>query len=152
MSLDFEFKKGIRRELIEYRQKDGSLHWLPRAQSFVFYQMLLQHDIDGEQKDEKLIEICRRIDIINACISTHAHWYTKNEEYQHQMADVITYWGLTTNVTHLSKAKWNAWFNRAYERRCRERFTQYGFQNAELKPFRVNPVVDSVDESDAVSG
>lgn len=147
MSLNFEFKKGIKKELIEYRQQDGSLHWLPRAQSFVFYQMMLQHDIDGKQDDKKFVEISRRIDLINHCLSRHAHWYTQTEEYQHQMADVITYWGLTTNVTHLSKQKWNAWFDRAYERRCREKFGQYGFQNAELVPYKLKQVDKAVDET-----
>lgn len=147
MSLDFEFKKGIRRELIEYTHKDGSLHWLPRAQSFVFYQMLLQHDIDGEMNDKKMCEISRRIDLINACISTHAHWYSKNEEYQHQMADVITYWGLTTNVTHKTRTQWDAWFAKAHARRAMECHKQYGWQNAELKPFKVHPVDKAVDET-----
>ena len=135
MSLDFEFAKGIKKELIEYRQKDGSLHWLPRAQSFVFYQMLLQHDIDGEMTDKKMCEINRRIEIINASISKHSHWYSATEGFQHQLNDVVVYWGLTTNVSHMSMVKWNAWFAKAHARRSMENHKQYGWQNAVLKPY-----------------
>jgi len=112
MSLNFQFVESIDRKLIEYNREDGSLHWHPRAQSFVFYQMRLQFNLYGEMTTIKLIEIDRRIRLMNV-VQKHSAWFDfDGNGYRHQLADVITYWGLTTNVSHLGKQQWNAWFNR----------------------------------------
>ncbi len=117
MSLNFEFPEGIDRKLIEYTQADGSLHWLPRAQSFVFYQMGLQFDIDGEMTDEKLIECARRIALLDM-MAHHAHYWEVVDGiqygYRHSLADVVTYWGLTTNVSHKTRTQWDAYFSKCW--------------------------------------
>ncbi len=113
MSLNFEFPEGIDRALIEYHQKDGSLHWLPRAQSLVFYTMLLQHDMDGEMTDEKLREIDRRINLIDLHHTYSAYW-EGDQGFRIQLADIVTYWGLETNVTHLSRSKWDSYYKRVF--------------------------------------
>ena len=118
MSLDFQFVETIDRKLIEYKQADGSLHWHPRAQSFVFYQMGLQYNLTGEKTTKKLQEIERRIKLMQFVERNRSHWYDfDGNGYQHQLADVHTYWGLTTNVSHLNKTPWNNWFLQ-YAERC----------------------------------
>ena len=118
MSLNFQFVESIDRKLIEYRKADGSLHWHPRAQSFVFYQMALQFNLTGEKTTKKLEEIERRIKLIQYVERNRSHWYDfDGTGYQHQLADVHTYWGLETNVGHLNKTPWNNYFLR-YAERC----------------------------------
>lgn len=117
MSLNFEFAEGIDRKLIEYRHEDGSLHWTPRAQSFVWYQMALQHDIDGEMDNAKLIEIARRIAQLDMMCPDAHYWERDGDKvhgYRHSLADVVTYWGFTCNVTHLTPSKWDAYFKRCW--------------------------------------
>lgn len=116
MPLNFKFVDSINRELIEYTNSDGELHWHPRAQSFVFYQMLLQFNLTGEMTTKKLIEIDRRIRLLDL-ISKYPNWYDENGNgYSIQLADIITYWGLQTNVGHLDKRQWNAYYNRLIRR------------------------------------
>lgn len=118
MSLDFQFVESIDRKLIEYRKADGSLHWHPRAQSFVFYQMGLQFNLTGEKTTKKLEEIERRIKLMQYVERNRSHWYDfDGTGYQHQLADVHTYWGLETNCSHLNKTPWNNYFLR-YAERC----------------------------------
>jgi len=117
MSLDFQFVESIDRKLIEYRKADGSLHWHPRAQSFVFYQMGLQFNLTGEKTTKKLQEIERRMKLRQYVERNRSHWYDfDGSGYQHQLADVHTYWGLSTNVSHLNKTPWNNYFLRYAER------------------------------------
>ena len=115
MSLDFQFVPTIDRALIEYRNKDNELHWLPRAQSFVFFQMQLQHDLTGEMTGKKLQEIYRRISLINQTEHRAYYWDKEGNGYQHQLHDVVTYWGLWTNVSHRNKRDWNKWFMKMLE-------------------------------------
>jgi len=115
MSLDFEFVPTIDRKLIEYTKSDGSLHWTPRAQSFVFFQMQLQHSLEGEMTGKKLEEINRRISLINLLDRRPYYYDIDGNAYQHQINDVVTYWGLSTNVSHLTKTKWNKWYLRVCE-------------------------------------
>jgi len=117
VSLNFEFPEGIDKSLIEYTQADGSLHWLPRAQSFVYYQMGLQHDLTGEMTNEKLIEIARRIQLLDLYHQGAHYWERDGDKtvgYRHQLNDVITYWGLTCNVTHLTRTKWDAYYQKQF--------------------------------------
>lgn len=116
MPLNFEFPEGIDKSLIEYTKDDGSLHWHPRAQSLVFYMMLLQHDIDGEMTDKALAEIDRRIRLIDLHHTSPAYWEGKNG-YRIQLADIVTYWGLEVNVCHLSAAQWNSYYNKCFRDR-----------------------------------
>jgi hypothetical protein len=117
VSLNFQFAEGIDRKLIEYTQEDGSLHWTARAQSFVYYQMALQHDICGEMTDDKLIEIARRIAQIDM-MCEYPHYWERDGDiqkgYRHSLADVVTYWGLTTNVSHKTRTQWDAYFNKCW--------------------------------------
>jgi hypothetical protein len=125
MSLNFEFAEGIDKSLIEYTNKDGELHWLPRAQSFVYYQMGLQHDLTGEMTDDKLIEIARRIHLLDLYHQGAHYWEREGDKtvgYRHQLHDVITYWGLTTNVAHLSRTKWDAYYQKQFIK-----FTRSGY-------------------------
>lgn len=125
MSLNFEFAEGIDKSLIEYTNDKGELHWLPRAQSFVYYQMGLQHNLTGEMTDEKLIEIARRIQLLDLYHQGAHYWENKDGKtvgYRHQLNDVITYWGLTCNVTHLSRAKWDAYYQKQFIK-----FTRSGY-------------------------
>jgi len=116
MPLNFEFPEGIDRTLIEYNKPDGSLHWHPRAQTLVFYTMLLQHNMDGEMTDKALREIDRRINLIDLHHTHSAYWEGDNG-YRIQLADIVTYWGLETNASHLSPAKWDAYYKRAFTSR-----------------------------------
>lgn len=116
MSLNFKFPDNIDKSLIEYQQEDGSLHWHPRAQSLVFYMMMLQHDMTGEMTDAKLREIDRRINLIDLHHQHPAYWEGTNG-YRIQLADIITYWGLTVNVCHLNAGRWNTYYNRCFTKR-----------------------------------
>ena len=116
MSLDFQFVPTIDRKLIEYRTNEGELHWLPRAEAFVWFQMGLQHNLTGEMTTKKLIEIDRRIRLLNLLNRYPKYWDADKNGYQIQLHDVITYWGLTTNVPHLNKQKWNQYYLRMCER------------------------------------
>lgn len=113
MPLTFEFPEGIDMTLVEYKKEDGSLHWHPRAKTLVFYTMLLQHDIDGEMTDKALREIDRRIRLIDLH-HTHVSYWEGNKGYRITLADVVTYWGLTTNAGHLSPTKWNSYYKRCF--------------------------------------
>lgn len=118
MSLNFKFPDSIDRSLIEYSTKrDGDdkpqLYWHPRAEVFIWYQMLLQHDLTGEMTDEKLIECARRIALIDLHHTSPSIW-EGDTAYRIQLNDVVTYWGLTTNVTHLSRTKWDAYYHRVF--------------------------------------
>ena len=117
MSLNFEFPEGIDRKLIEYTQDDGSLHWLARASGFVYYMMVLQHDIEGEMTNDKLIEIARRIAQIDMMSNFNHYWETVDGVtygYRYSLHDVVTYWGLTTNVSHKTRTQWDAYFNKCW--------------------------------------
>lgn len=117
MSLNFEFPEGIDKSLIEYTQKDGSLHWTGRASGFVHYMMVLQHDTDGEMTDDKLIEIARRIAQIDMMSNFDHYWETVDgvtSGYRYSLHDVVTYWGLTTNVSHKTRTQWDAYFNKCW--------------------------------------
>lgn len=114
MSLNFQFPKDIDMTLIEYTKPDGSLHWHPRAQTLVFYCMLLQHDMDGEMTDAKLTEISRRINLMDLHEKHDHYWDKDGNGYRIQLADIVTYWGLTTNVTHLNRTRWDAYFKRVW--------------------------------------
>ena len=114
MSLNFEFPEGIDKSLIEYNKEDGSLHWHPRAQSLVFYMMLLQHDMDGDMTDAKLTEISRRINLMDLHEKHDHYWDKDGNGYRIQMADIVTYWGLETNVSHLNRTRWDAYYKRVW--------------------------------------
>ena len=116
MSLNFEFPEGIDKSLIEYTKEDGSLHWHPRAQSLVFYMMMLQHDMDGDMTDKKLREIDRRIRLIDLHHDHSAYW-EGTVGYRIQLADIVTYWGLTVNVCHLPAGKWDSYYKRCFTNR-----------------------------------
>lgn len=121
MSLNFKFPDSIDRSLIEYSTKrDGDekpqLYWHPRAEVFIWYQMLLQHDLTGEMTDDKLIEIARRIALIDLFHTSPSIWEGKTA-YRIQLNDVITYWGLSTNVSHLTRTKWDAYYQRCFIKR-----------------------------------
>lgn len=115
MPLNFEFPESTPKDIIEYH-KDGQCFWHPRAESFVYYQMILQHDLTGEMTNDKLIEIARRIALIDL-FQTSPHIYEGDERYRLQLADVIAYWGLTTNVSHLTRTKWDAYYHRCFTAR-----------------------------------
>lgn len=121
MSLDFKFPESIDRSLIEYSTKrDGDekpqLYWHPRAETFIWYQMLLQHDLTGEMTDDKLIECARRIALIDLFHTSPTIWEGKTP-YRIQLNDVITYWGLSTNVSHLTRTKWDTYYQRCFIKR-----------------------------------
>jgi hypothetical protein len=111
MSLDFQFPETIDRSLIEY-QRDDQTFWHPRAESLVWYMMILQHDTDGEMTDDKLLEIARRIALIDLIHGDNAHYWVDKVGYRIQLHDIITYWGLTTNVSHLTRSKWDAYWHK----------------------------------------
>lgn len=115
MSLNFKFPDGIDKSLIEIQREDG-LHWHPRASSLVYYTMLLQHDMTGEMTDAKLKEIDRRIRLIDLHHDHCAYW-EGTQGYRIQLADIVTYWGLTVNVCHLSAGRWNTYYNRCFTKR-----------------------------------
>lgn len=121
MSLNFKFPDSIDRSLIEYTtQRAGddkpTLYWHPRAEVFIWYQMLLQHDLTGEMTDDKLIECARRIALIDL-FHTSPQLHEGDKSYRVQLADVITYWGLSTNVSHLTRTKWDAYYQRCFIKR-----------------------------------
>jgi hypothetical protein len=116
MPLNFKFPETTDRAIIEYKRDDGKLYWHPRAEVFIYYQMLLQHDLTGEMTDDKLIEIARRIALIDLFhVSPQLH--EGDESYRVQLADVIAYWGLSTNCSHLTRTKWDAYYNRCFLKR-----------------------------------
>jgi hypothetical protein len=116
MSLNFKFPDNIDKSLIEYTRDDGSIHWHPRAQSLIFYMMMLQHNMDGPMTESKLREIDRRINLIDLHHQHPAYWEDDNG-YRIQLADIVTYWGLTTNVCHLPAGRWNTYYNRCFTKR-----------------------------------
>lgn len=116
MPLNFEFPEGIDKSLIEYTRDDGKLYWHPRAETFIYYQMLLQHDLTGPMTDDKLIECARRIALIDL-FHVSPQIYEGDVAYRIQLADVIAYWGLSTNCSHLTRTKWDAYYNRCFLKR-----------------------------------
>jgi hypothetical protein len=133
MSLNFKFPDNIDKSLIEYTKEDGSLHWHPRAQSLVFYMMMLQHDMDGEMTDSKLREIDRRIRLIDLHHQHPAYWEGM-QSYRIQLSDIVTYWGLTVNVCHLSAGRWNTYYNRCFTKRIDATATE-SLRDTTRKPF-----------------
>jgi hypothetical protein len=77
---------------------------------------LLQHDLTGEMTDDKLIECARRIALIDLFHTSPTIWEGKTP-YRIQLNDVITYWGLSTNVSHLTRTKWDAYYHRCFTSR-----------------------------------
>jgi hypothetical protein len=122
MSLNFKFAETTDRAIIEYKRDDGKLYWHPRAEVFIYYQMLLQHDLTGEMTTDKLIEIARRIALIDLFHTSPQLWEGDVSSrvqlaYRVQLADVIAYWGLSTNVSHLTRSKWDAYYQRCFIKR-----------------------------------
>jgi hypothetical protein len=121
MPLNFKFPETIDKALIEYQTKrDGDetpqTYWHPRAESLVWFTMLLKHRLDGDMTNKALAEIDRRIRLIDLHHNQPAYWEGKNG-YRIQLADIVTYWGLDTNVEHLSAAQWNSYYNKCFRDR-----------------------------------
>lgn len=121
MPLNFKFPETIDKSLIEYQAKrDGDetpqTYWHPRAECLVYFTMLLKHRLDGDMTDKALAEIDRRIRLIDLHHTRPQYWEGKNG-YRIQLADIVTYWGLDTNVEHLSAAQWNSYYNKCFRDR-----------------------------------
>jgi hypothetical protein len=121
MSLDFKFHKDTPKELYEYYRDDGKCYWHPRGESLVWFTMLLKHNLTGEMTDEKLIEIARRIALIDLYHTSPMYW-EGDKGYRIQMADIVAYWGLWTNSGHETKRTWDAYYNRCFVARSDDNF------------------------------
>lgn len=120
MSLDFKFGANTPKELYEYEQ-DGKLYWHPRGECLVWFTMILKHRLDGEMTDDKLIEIARRIALIDLFHKSPHYWIGDNG-YRIQMRDIVDYWGLWTNSGHETKRKWDAYYNKCFIQRTDKHF------------------------------
>jgi len=131
MPLTFEFADTTPSELYEYKVGE-EMHWHPRATSLIYYTMLLQFNLDGEMTNKKLIEIARRIALIDLFHTSPQYWIGDNG-YRIQMADIVAYWGLHTNAGHKTKREWDAYYNRCFIERADEDFIAR-IRSTELKP------------------
>lgn len=91
----------------------------PELQCLIFGQMLIQHDMDGEMTDEKLIEIHRRLTLLagTESLPTWSIWDDEVPELKNKIfrrppniETVIRYWGLQTNVSHKKPKEWDKYF------------------------------------------
>lgn len=119
MSLNWEmpeeFYNNHKNLMYTEEDKNGNCKVQVELECLIFSTMMIQHDMDGEMTDEKLKEIQRRITLLDG-IGSLMSWTVWDGNAKRQQSvnleSVIRYWGLQTNVSHLSEKKWNAFFHR----------------------------------------
>jgi len=124
MSLDWKMPKEFyeTKKHLMYTKEDanGNSKMQVELECLIFTMLHLQHDIDGEMTDEALMEIERRLNLLQG-IGCLMAWYYGREDLRDKtyvnIETVIRYWGLWTNVSHLKKTEWNKRFLRMSEPR-----------------------------------
>lgn len=119
MSLNWEMPKKFFEEKkhLMYTPEDekGECDVQVEFQCLIFSTMLIQHNLTGEMTDEKLREIHRRLSLLGG-IGSLMSWTVWDDEIQEKqnvcLETVIRYWGLTTNVSHLTPSQWDKYFKR----------------------------------------
>jgi len=108
MSLNWKMPDDFNKKLIWNDENDGELH--TELHCLIFTSMHLLHNLTGEMTDDKLMEIDRRLRLLDGldCI---LKWYCNEGEERVSgkvnLETVIRYWGLDTNCGHYSASKWN---------------------------------------------
>ena len=94
-------------------KEDGSCKTQVELECLIFSTMTIQFNLTGEMTDAKLMEIHRRLELLNGQEMLMSWTVWDGEKRQKQSVNletVIRYWGLDTNVSHLTDKKWNAYF------------------------------------------
>lgn len=124
MSLDWNMPKEFfeTKKHLMYNKKDeqGNARLQIELECLIFTTMHLQHNLTGEMTDEALMEIERRLNLLQG-IGCLMAWYYGREDLSDKtyvnLETVIRYWGLNTNVSHLKKVEWNKRFLKMSEPR-----------------------------------
>lgn len=121
MSLNWEMPKEFfenHKNLMWRDNEDDTSDVQPELQCLIFGTMLIQHDMDGEMTDEKLVEIHRRLTLLAGTDSLPT-WTLWSDEIPKlkgifrrppNIETVIRYWGLETNVSHKKAKEWDKYF------------------------------------------
>lgn len=109
MSLNWKLPEGFNKKLIWNDDNNGEMH--TELHCLIFTCMHLLHNLTGEMTDEKLMEIDRRLRLLDG-LDCVLKWHISdgdNRDYgKVDLETVIRYWGLDTNCGHYSASKWNA--------------------------------------------
>jgi len=112
--------RPVKNEPLNLEDTEQDCRVQPELECLIFSTMGIQHDLTGEMTDDKLKEICRRIDLLKG-IGALPSYYASNDNPKRfqkiypSIESVIRYWGLWTNVTHLSKSKWTTYLTKVSE-------------------------------------
>jgi hypothetical protein len=120
MSLDWRIKDEAFPQKLIWRTNEVTKEEdvQPELHCLIFGTMTLQHSLQGEMTDDVLKEISRRLTLLNAIGAMPTYYCSTDEgKKRHKKIEIsietiIRYWGLYTNVSHLSASKWNAYFMR----------------------------------------
>jgi len=103
--------RTLKGEPLNLDDKEQEVNVQPELECLIFGTMTIQHDLNGEMNDDALKEISRRIELLNGvnALPTYSIWDKGNQQQKIKISleTIIRYWGLWTNVTHLSRAKWD---------------------------------------------
>jgi len=138
MSLDWKMPKEFfeTKKHLMYNKEDakGNARLQIELECLIFTTMHLQHNLDGEMTDEALMEIERRLNLLQG-IGCLMAWYYGREDLRDKtyvnLETVIRYWGLWTNVSPLKKTEWNKRFLKMSEPRPYD--FKYVLQEAKAK-------------------
>jgi hypothetical protein len=94
-------------------KEDGSCSMQVELECLIFSTMHIQHNLTGEMTEDVLIEIERRLNLLKGigCLMSYSLYDGENHRTVYtNLESVIRYWGLDTNVSHLSRTAWNKRF------------------------------------------
>lgn len=109
--------RPVKSEPLNLADENQEVRVQPELECLIFSTMGIQYNLTGEMTDEALKEICRRIDLLKG-IGALPSYYASNDNPKRfqkiypSIESVIRYWGLHTNVSHLSKSKWNTYLSK----------------------------------------
>ena len=109
--------RTLKGEPLNLDDKEQEVNVQPELECLIFATMGIQHNLQGEMTDEVLIEISRRIDLLKGIGAMPSYYVSNDEPKQFKkiypcVESVIRYWGLHTNVSHLTATKWNKYLIR----------------------------------------
>jgi len=108
----FETKKHL---MYTPDDEKGECNVQVEFQCLIFSTMLIQHNLTGEMTEDKLKEIHRRLMLLDG-IGSLMSWTVWDDDITSKQSvcleTVIRYWGLSTNVSHLSASQWDKYFKR----------------------------------------
>ena len=108
-----EFHKNKKHLMYKNIKDDDSADVQVEFECLIFSTMHIQHNLTGEMTEEVLIEIERRLNLLKGigCLMSYSLFDGTNHRTIHtNLESVIRYWGLDTNVSHLSRTAWNKRF------------------------------------------